>query len=97
MKIRKTRYILTATGTLILKKFIGSISNNEAIKVNNVQVALAASTSTREYRCFNAVYWYTSDEVELASDIGINLPSGCFYKNLENENTAPDGVTFGLY
>ena len=89
----------TATGTLILKKFIGSFSTNETIKVNNIQYAIASASSTRGYRGFTAQNWSSSDKVEPASDIdiGINLPSGGFYKSPENENIAPDGVTFGLY
>jgi hypothetical protein len=89
----------TASGTLILKKFISSFSNSDAIRVDGVQVAQAAAGSTRGFRGFTAATWYNSDRVEPTCDIdiGINLPASGFYKNPANENIAPDGVTFGLY
>ncbi|MCL2120302.1 MAG: hypothetical protein FWH27_17940 [Planctomycetaceae bacterium] len=89
----------TAAGTLILKKFINSFYNTEAIRVDNVQVAQAVASSTRGYRGYTATTWYNNDRIEPLSDIdiGLNLPSAGLYKNPETENIAPDGITFGIY
>ena len=89
----------TATGTLTLKKFTGTFSNSEQIRIDGNQVALAAAVSTRGFRGFTAVTWANNDRVEPASDIdiGINLPSGGFYRSPENVNIMPEGVTCGHY
>jgi len=90
----------TATGTLILKKFVGAFGNNETIKVDGTQYAQASAGSTRGYRGFTASsYWGSSERVEPTSDIdiGINIPAAGLFKNPATETVAPDGVTFGLY
>jgi len=89
----------TATGTLILKKFLGSFYSNEAIRIDSTQVAQAAAGSSRGFRGYTAVSWYNNDRIEPTCDIdiGVNLPASGLYKNPENENIAPDSVTFGLY
>ncbi|HBT78599.1 MAG TPA: hypothetical protein DEB39_17140 [Planctomycetaceae bacterium] len=86
-----------ATGTLILKKIVGStFYNNDSIKVDDTQHALVAATSTRGYRGFTATNWYANDKIEPTADIdiGINLPESGLFKNPATENIAPDGVIF---
>jgi len=89
----------TATGTLLLKKFTGDYANARQIHYEGVQAAMSAGASVKGYRGLPTVSWASSQIVEPISDIdiGINLPSAGFYKNPENENIAPEGVTFGLY
>lgn len=89
----------TATGTLTLKKFVGSFSNNETIKVDDTQHAIAGAVSTRGFRGFTAVNWSGGNVIEPISDIdiGVNLPAGGFYQNPANENIMPAGVVFGLH
>ena len=89
----------TATGRLILKKFTGDYANARQIHYEGVQAATTAGASVKGYRGLPTVSWSSSQIVEPISDIdiGINLPSSGFYRNPENENIAPEGVTFGLY
>jgi hypothetical protein len=89
----------TAAGTLLLKKFTGDYANARQIHYEGVQAATTAGASVKGYRGLPSVSWSASQIVEPISDIdiGINQPSAGFYKNPENENIAPEGVTFGLY
>ncbi|MCL2119702.1 MAG: hypothetical protein FWH27_14900 [Planctomycetaceae bacterium] len=89
----------TAAGTLILKKFTGDYANARQIHYEGVQAATSAGASVKGYRGLPTVSWSSNQMVEPISDIdiGINQPSAGFYKNPENENIAPEGVTFGLY
>ncbi len=89
----------TAAGTLILKKFSGDYSGARPILLEGVQAATTAASSVKGYRGLPCTGWSSGHTVEPTSDIdvGINLPAGGFYKNPENENIAPESVTFGLY
>ena len=89
----------TAAGRLILKKFTGDYANARQIHYEGVQAAMSSGASVKGYRGLSSVSWSNGQVVEPISDIdiGINLPSAGFYKNPENENIAPEGVTFGLY
>ena len=89
----------TAAGTLILKKFTGDYANARQIHYEGVQAATSAGASVKGYRGLPTVSWSNGQIVEPISDvdIGINLPTAGFYKNPDNENIAPEGVTFGLY
>ncbi len=88
----------TAAGTLIVKRFSGDWTLDRPIKVGGTQVALASGNSVKGLRGKTAVYWSSGDVIELASDldIGINLPSGGFFKDPATENIAPDGIEFNL-
>jgi hypothetical protein len=89
----------TAAGTLILKRFTGDYANARQIHYEGVQAATTAGASVKGYRGLPSVSWSSNQIVEPISDIdiGINQPSAGFYKNPDNENIAPEGVTFGLY
>jgi len=90
-----------ATGTLILKKytstsFFGSTSNLYL----GSQIALTGNgVSTRGFRGVQAQTWQSNDVLEPASDLdlGVNLPVSGYFLDPANENTAPEGVTFGHY
>ena len=87
-----------ATGTLYVKKMVGDWSADEAIRVGGTQYAAASAVSVKGFRGKTAQTWNNNDVLELASDldVGINYPSGGFFKDPENENIAPDSVEFNL-
>ena len=91
----------TASGTLHLKKYTGStlFGATASVYSNGALLFTGNGTSTRGFRGRNAVTWNSSDAVEPTSDldIGVNLPAGGYFRDPVNENTAPEGVTFGLH
>ena len=88
-----------ATGILYLKKFSGDFSASENISVEGFVSAVAQTASVKGFRGCTAAYWQSGNVVEPASDIdiGVNVPSGGFYKDPENETVAPESVEFGYY
>jgi hypothetical protein len=90
-----------ASGSLVLKKYTGNgvFGTTSNIYVNGQTAAIGNGVSTRGYRGKVAQNWSTTDTIEPISDIdiGIDIPSGNFFKDPSNENTAPNGITFGLY
>jgi len=87
-----------ATGELRIKKLVGTWALDAPIRVGGVQYAQASAAAIRGFRGATAVSWSNGDTVELASDldIGINYPSGGFFKDPESDTIAPDGITFTL-
>jgi len=90
-----------AAGVLHLKKYTGSgaFSTTGNIFLGSQVAAVGNGMSTRGFRGLQAQTWSNNDVVEPTSDIdlGINLPVGGYFRDPVNENTTPDGVTFGLY
>ncbi len=89
----------TASGTLHLKKYTGSslLGATSSIYSGGNLLFTGNGTSTRGFRGCSAQAWYNNDVVEPTSDldIGVNLPAGGYFRDPINENTAPEGVTFG--
>lgn len=87
-----------ATGTIFVKRMVGDWSAEEAIRVDGVTFAAASSASVKGFRGKTAQNWVNNDILELASDldIGINYPSGGFFKDPADETIAPEGVEFNL-
>jgi hypothetical protein len=89
----------TASGTLHLKKYTGTsiFGSTSTIYQNGEIIFTANGKSTRGFRGTSAQYWYSGDVIEPASDIdiGVNLPTGGYFKNPTNENFIPDGIEFG--
>ncbi len=87
-----------ATGMLYVKKMVGDWTTDRPIRVGGVQCALASAASVKGFRGKTAQTWASNDIIELASDldIGINFPSGGFFKDPATENLAPDGIEFNL-
>ena len=100
-KVLFGRSIGTTAGTLHLKKYTGSsaFSTTGNIFLGSQIAAVGNGTSIRGFRGLQAQTWSNNDVVEPTSDIdlGINLPVGGYFRDPVNENTTPDGVTFGLY
>ncbi|MCL2623409.1 MAG: hypothetical protein FWD31_07055, partial [Planctomycetaceae bacterium] len=90
-----------ATGTLILKKYTGSsfFGSTSNLYLGSQIAVTGNGTSTRGFRGLQAQTWQSSDAIEPASDLdlGINLPASGLFLDPPNENTAPEGVTFGHY
>jgi len=87
-----------ATGELRLKKLVGTWATDNPIRVDGLQFAQASAATVRGFRGTTAQSWTNSDVVELASDldVGINYPSGGFFKDPQNDTIAPDGISFNL-
>jgi hypothetical protein len=87
-----------ATGELRIKKLVGTWALDNPIRVNGVQYALASAAAIRGFRGASAMAWSNNDVLELASDldIGIDYPSGGFFKDPESDTIAPDGISFTL-
>jgi len=87
-----------ATGELHLKKLVGTWSTDNPIRVDGVQYAQASAAAVRGFRGTTAQSWANGDALEIASDldIGINYPSGGFFKDPAADTIAPEGITFGL-
>ncbi|MCL2120353.1 MAG: hypothetical protein FWH27_18220 [Planctomycetaceae bacterium] len=88
----------TAAGELRLKKLVGTWSLDSPIRVEGVQYAQAAAAAVRGFRGFTAQSWGNGDVLETASDLdlGINVPSGGFFKDPAVDTLAPDGIEFKL-
>jgi hypothetical protein len=84
LKKYTTSSFFTTTGNIFLGSQIAAVGNG---------------TTTRGFRGLSAQTWNSNDIVEPTSDIdiGINLPVGGYFRDPANENTVPDGITFGLY
>ncbi|MDR0328455.1 MAG: hypothetical protein LBI05_09195 [Planctomycetaceae bacterium] len=87
-----------ATGELRLKKVVGQWYADNPIRVDGLQHALASATIVRGFRGTTAQSWVNGDVLELASDLdlGINYPSGGFFKDPISDTIAPDGIAFNL-
>jgi len=89
-----------AAGVLHFKKYSGSaFSATGNLYLGSQIAAIGNGTSTRGFRGLQAQTWSNNDIVEPTSDIdiGINLPVGGYFRDPVNQNTVPEGVTFGLY
>jgi hypothetical protein len=90
-----------AAGVLHLKKYTSSnyFTTTGNIYLGSQIAATGNGTSTRGFRGLQAQTWSASDVIEPTSDIdiGINLPVGGYFRDPANENTTPEGITFGLY
>ncbi|MGL6226073.1 MAG: hypothetical protein ACRC10_05525 [Thermoguttaceae bacterium] len=88
----------TASGTLIVKRFLGSFGNSYQIRNNNsVQIASSRSPgSTRGWRGITAVSWSSGNGVELFTpvDLGFDLMSDGTFRDIPNSYTAPTEIVF---
>ncbi|GHT16594.1 hypothetical protein FACS1894189_0640 [Planctomycetales bacterium] len=91
----------TASGTLHLKKYTSTstFGTTSSIYSNGELLFTANGKSTRGFRGMTAQSWGSGDVIEPASDIdiGVNIPAGGYFRNPPDENTIPEGITFGYY
>ncbi len=88
-----------AAGTLLVKKVVGTFSNNDVMSIGATQVALVDGTGTLGLRGFDAASHTAGTTVKLMGDIDLGLETpagGDTYDNPDVETLNPDGVTFAL-
>jgi hypothetical protein len=87
-----------AAGELRLKKLVGTWALDAPIRVEGVLFAQASAATIRGFRGTTAQTWQNGDLLEPASDldIGINSPSGGFFKDPPSDTITPDGIAFNL-
>ncbi|MCL2645582.1 MAG: hypothetical protein FWD61_01090 [Phycisphaerales bacterium] len=87
-----------ATGTLLLKKVVGTFTSSDYLRVNNTNMARATADAILGLRGYTAVNWSSGQTIELMSDVdlGANKPLLNQYENPASATLAPalTSVTF---
>ncbi len=85
-----------AVGYVILKRIVGTFTDNETLQVSAASKATANGASMKGLRGFTAVAWAAADVVMPMSDVdlGLDAPSTLQFENPDPETKAPVGVAF---